>query len=199
MLYRRTHVARRGSVLLDGHGDSTEQPRQSFYQPALAEADRGPTTRERMQRYEEEAAALALAAARSALAESGVTPQQITHVVTVSCTGFVAPGVDVALIKGLGLWLNVSRTNVGFMGCHGALNGLRTAAAYATSNPAARVLMVAVELCSLHYFYGWDPEKIVANALFADGAAAVVMGSTPSPLVGEGRGEGQPPKASHPQ
>jgi len=64
--------------------------------------------------------------------------------------------------------------HVGFMGCHGAINGLRVAQAFADGQPAAHVLLCAVELCSLHYFYGWDPKKLVANSLFADGAAAVV-------------------------
>jgi prepilin-type processing-associated H-X9-DG protein len=65
---------------------------------------------------------------------------------------------------------------VGFMGCHGALNGLRVARAFADANPDARVLVCAIELCSLHHQYGWNPEQIVANALFADGSAAVVCG-----------------------
>jgi predicted naringenin-chalcone synthase len=60
------------------------------------------------------------------------------------------------------------------MGCHGAINGLRVAQAFLDADPQARVLMCAVELCMLHYFYGWEPEKVIANALFADGAAAVV-------------------------
>ena len=101
-----------------------------------------------------------------------------TWPVTVSCTGFVAPGIDLALIRGLGLPATVQRTHVGFMGCHGALNGLRVANAFA-SDPAARVLACAVELCSIHYHYGDDPEKVVANALFADGAAAVIGANAP--------------------
>jgi predicted naringenin-chalcone synthase len=68
----------------------------------------------------------------------------------------------------------VQRVHVGFMGCHGALNGLRVAQALTGADPTARVLLCAVELCSLHFHYGWDPKKVVANALFADGAAAVV-------------------------
>ncbi|MDA2917820.1 type III polyketide synthase, partial [Nitrospinae bacterium AH_259_B05_G02_I21] len=68
----------------------------------------------------------------------------------------------------------VQRTHVGFMGCHGALNGLRVASSFVEANPEARVLVSAVELCTLHFHYGWDSEKIVANSLFADGAGAVV-------------------------
>jgi predicted naringenin-chalcone synthase len=84
----------------------------------------------------------------------------------------VAPGIDLALIRGLGLRPTVERTHIGFMGCHAALNGLRVANAYATADPAARVLVCAVELCSLHYYYGSDADKLIANAIFADGAAA---------------------------
>ena len=82
--------------------------------------------------------------------------------------------MDLALIRALGLPATVQRTHVGYMGCHGALNGLRVARAFTAAEPDARVLLCAVELCSLHYHYGWDPQKVIANALFADGAAAVV-------------------------
>src|SRR6185369_8922686 len=94
--------------------------------------------------------------------------------VTVSCTGFQAPGVDYELIHGLGLAPTTERTHVGFMGCHAALNGLRVARGYTGSDPNARVLLCAVELCCLHVHFGWDPQKVIANAIFADGAAAVV-------------------------
>jgi predicted naringenin-chalcone synthase len=148
-----------------------------------------------MEVYAAEASPLALRASAGALADAKFASATVTHLVTVSCTGFVAPGVDLALITGLGLRPTVQRTNVGFMGCHGALNGLRVANAFATADPAARVLVCAVELCSLHYYYGSAADKLVANAIFADGAAAVAgMGGrpTPTPLPG-GRGEGSPP------
>ncbi len=137
----------------------------------------GPTTAERMRIYAEEAGPLAVRAASKAIIESGFRANTITHLITVSCTGFVAPGVDLALISGLGLKPTVERTHVGFMGCHGALNGLRVANAFATANPVARVLMCAVELCGLHYHYGNTADKLIANAIFADGAAAVVGNS----------------------
>ena len=71
----------------------------------------------------------------------------------------------------------MSRTNVGFMGCHGALNGLRVARALSLANPGEAVLVCATELCSLHHQYTDDPQQIVANSLFADGSAAVVLRS----------------------
>jgi predicted naringenin-chalcone synthase len=139
----------------------------------------GPTTGERMRFFAEHAPPLAGEASRRALLAADLPPDRVTHLVTVSCTGFDAPGVDVALIRGLELPPTTQRIQVGFMGCHGAINGLRTAQALAAGDPAARVLLCAVELCSLHYRFHWDPERIVANALFGDGAAAV---------VGDGRG-----------
>jgi predicted naringenin-chalcone synthase len=148
----------------------------SVFLPSGSDDDHGPTTRQRMDHYAQEAGRLALPASRQALDRAGIRPAEITQLVTVSCTGFAAPGVDVELIKGLGLPATVERTHVGFMGCHGAFNGLRVARGFTGSDARARVLLCAVELCSLHYRYGWEPEKMVANALFADGAAAVVAG-----------------------
>src|SRR5262249_49061543 len=113
---------------------------------------------------------------RRALDAATVPAHRITHLVTISCTGFHAPGFDVALIKDLGLSPATPRTHIGWMGCHAALNGLRVARAFVESDPDARALMCAVELCSLHYHYGWDPQRIVANSLFADGAAALIGG-----------------------
>ena len=136
--------------------------------------DRGPTTAERMQIYQTDSVRLALEASGQALHQAGWSPREVTHLITVSCTGFFAPGIDYALMEGLGLLPTTLRTHVGFMGCHGAMNGLRVAQAYAGSEPDARILLCAVELCSLHYYYGWDPQKVIANAIFGDGCAAVV-------------------------
>ncbi len=135
-----------------------------------------PTTGERLARYSREAGPLALSAARPALDRARLAPRAVTHLVTVSCTGFDSPGVDLDLVCGLGLPAGVRRLHVGFMGCHGLLNGLMAASAMATADSAARVLVVAVELCSLHFQYGDHPERSTANALFADGAAAMVVG-----------------------
>jgi predicted naringenin-chalcone synthase len=146
----------------------------SIFLPDGTDDDRGPTTAQRMNFYAEQAPPLATRAAGVALEAAGLAGRSVTHLITVSCTGFLAPGVDWALVRSLGLPPTVQRTHVGYMGCHGAINGLRVASAFAGADPAARVLLCAVELCSVHYHYGWDPQKMVANALFADGAAAVV-------------------------
>jgi len=174
-LYRLTRIKTRGSVLIGDNDDAQSMP---FFPPRLSLADHGPGTEERMQRYALESVPLALSAAENALRESGLQPSEITHLVTVSCTGFFAPGPDIVLIKRLGLNPEVSRLHIGFMGCHGALNGLRQCQSIADADPGARILLCAVELCSLHLQYGWNPHSILANSLFADGAAAVVLART---------------------
>ena len=167
-VYWGTGVETRHSVVLHASNGDTGA-RQSFY------GDTSPTTRDRMGKFEDEAGALAVSAARTALVDARIAPEMVTHLVTVSCTGFYAPGFDIALIKQLGLAAGIARTQVGFMGCHGALNGLRVARAFVEADPAACVLLCAVEMCSLHHQYGWNAEKVVANSLFADGAGAVVV------------------------
>lgn len=161
-----------GRAVVDDLLNETRHSNSPFLPTGLP-GERGPTTEERMLLYAREAPVLAVEACEKALGQARIAASEITHLVTISCTGFSAPGFDAELINRLGLSPDVERTHVGFMGCHGALNGLRVANAYA-SDPTATVLVCSVELCSLHYHYGWDPPKIVANALFADGAGAVV-------------------------
>jgi predicted naringenin-chalcone synthase len=138
--------------------------------------DRGPDTAERMRVYQREALPLARHACSAALREAKAEPTTITHLVTVSCTGFAAPGFDIGLIKAVGLTANVARTHIGFMGCHGSCNALRVARAFVEAEPNARVLVCATELASVHYYYTWNPKRMVGNALFGDGAAALVAG-----------------------
>jgi len=176
-MYEGTHIRKRHMVLPRELVDDVLQGTRnsgSIYLPSGAPDDRGPTTMERMKTYAAEAGPLALDAALQAMDQSGLHPDGVTHLITVSCTGFDAPGVDTGLIEGLRLSPTIARTHIGFMGCHGALNGLRVGRAFTTADPEACVLLCAVELCSVHYFYGWDPGKVIANAIFADGAAAVV-------------------------
>jgi len=172
-LYRRSGVQSRHSVLLESSCDD-EARAERFFKFSSGPDDKGPGTAQRMDRFERESPRIAFNASHSALQEAGISPREITHLVTVSCSGFSAPGFDLSLIESLDLSRSVSRTHVGFMGCHGALNGLRVARAFAAADPDAVILLCAVELCTLHHQYGWDPQMIVANSLFADGAAAVV-------------------------
>jgi predicted naringenin-chalcone synthase len=133
-----------------------------------------PSTGDRMALYARHAPDLAERAARRALESARVPAVEIDHVVLVSCTGFVSPGPDIALMERLGMRRDVERTIVGFMGCHAAFNGLRVARAAARDGRT--VLLVCVELCSLHVQPDGSRDALVSEALFGDGAAAAVVG-----------------------
>jgi predicted naringenin-chalcone synthase len=173
-VYEHTTIRTRHSVLVESSSNG-HPATQSFFPTAELSSDRGPTTARRMQRYEASAGELATRAAVAALADADAAPAEIAHLVTVSCSGFSAPGVDIGLIERLDLRRDVSRTHVGFMGCHGAMNGLRVAAALARSNPGGKVLLVCVEICSIHHQYPQQFDDLVASALFGDGAAAALL------------------------
>jgi len=174
-VYENCGVSQRYQVLGQAIVDDLLHDTRLSQSPFLPGQIGGPTTAQRMEIYSQEAGPLALRAAEKTLAAAGLRGEEVTHLVSVSCTGFQAPGIDTRLIRELGLSPGVERVHVGFMGCHGALNGLRVARAIGTADPQAVVLLVAVELCSLHYYYGAEPGKVIANALFADGAAAMLV------------------------
>lgn len=114
-------------------------------------------------------------AARVALADAEVEASAVTHVITVSCTGFFAPGPDYRLVRDLGLETTVERFHLGFVGCAAALPALRMAAHICRSQPQAVVLVACAELCSLHIRASDDPQQIVAASVFGDGAAAAIV------------------------
>jgi predicted naringenin-chalcone synthase len=134
-----------------------------------------PSTAERNETYRSIVLPLMERVARDALDQSSTPAEQITHVITVSCTGFFAPGPDIELVKRLGMPRTTARTMIGFMGCYAAFNGLRTAHAFCQTHPEARVLLVCAELCTLHFQIDDTLETAVVNALFSDGAAAAVL------------------------
>lgn len=143
----------------------------------VREGDRllDPGTRARNDEYRRLAPALFAQAARRALAAADLAPADVTHVITVSCTGLFAPGPDVLLVRDLGLRPTVERTHHGFVGCAAALPALRAAQNIVAAEPDARVLVVCAELCSLHIRVSTDPDQIVAASVFADGAAAAIV------------------------
>jgi len=139
-----------------------------------------PTTQERNEIYIKKAPQLAKAAALKAMQNSNINPENITHVISVSCTGMMAPGIEFILAQELGLPNTVQRIGINFMGCFGAFRGLAVANAIAAQNPKHRILVVCTEICSLHMQITGRPEVLIGNALFADGAAAVVVGAEPT-------------------
>ncbi|WP_127473493.1 type III polyketide synthase [Microbacterium sulfonylureivorans] len=145
-----------------------------------------PTTGTRNDVYIREAPGLYAEAARAALRDAAVEASAVTHVVTVSCTGFFAPGPDFRLVRDIGLDPAVERYHLGFIGCAAALPGLRLATRIAAADPEAVVLVVCVELCTLHIRPSADPQQIVAGSVFADGGAAAIV--TADPGVGRAGG-----------
>ena len=187
-LYRRAGVKQRHSVILDTadtdgskvNANSAvviQEPctETSFYSPAKSAEDRGPTTARRMAMFEQKAGQLAISASEKALKDAQVEGHEISHLITITCTGFFNPGVDFQIIEACQLPPSCSRTQIGFMGCHGAINGLRVAKSLAQADPKAKILMCAFELCTLHQQYGTHPQHMVSNSLFSDGAAAMVV------------------------
>ncbi|MFE5670578.1 type III polyketide synthase [Agromyces sp. NPDC056523] len=139
-----------------------------------------PGTKARNEIYATEATKLYLEAGRAAIAATpGVEASDITHVVTVSCTGFYAPGPDYMLVRDLGLGPAVQRYHLGFMGCYASMPALRNAVQFCEADPDAVVLVVSVELCTLHLRSSNDPDTIVASSLFADGAGAGIVTARP--------------------
>jgi predicted naringenin-chalcone synthase len=140
-----------------------------------------PTTGQRMHAYRDAAPALACAAARRAMEAANVPPERVTHVFVSTCTGFAAPGPDQDIVEQLGLRHSVRRILFGFQGCSAGVAALRTAAEIAHGDPAAVILVAAIELSSLHFQPSVPDEDLRGHALFADGAGAAVVAGVGRP------------------
>lgn len=166
--------------------DPAAEPASGTEPPTFYDASSGriltPGTGARNDVYIERSVPLLLDAARRALAAaSDLTAADVTHVVTVSCTGFSAPGPDYRIVRDLGLSPATKRYHVGFMGCYGAFPALGMARDFCRADPSSVVLIVCIELCTLHLRSSSDPDAIVASSVFADGAAAAIVTSRPAP------------------
>jgi alpha-pyrone synthase len=142
---------------------------------------RFPGTAERMRLYETHAPELAERAV--AALDLGAEARRITHVIVTSCTGMYAPGIDFDLVQRCELDPSVERTMVGFMGCYAAMNALKLARHTVRSEPAARVLVVNLELCSLHLQQTASLEQMLSFLVFADGCAASLVSADPVGLA----------------
>ena len=173
-LYRATGIETRCSVLPD-YGKSKD-----FELYPNDESLNFPSTRQRMELFKKFAPALSVAAVQNCLDKIPfLQNSEITHLIVVSCTGLYAPGLDIDLVKLLELKTSVQRTCINFMGCYAAFNALKLANTICESEANAKVLVVCTELCSLHFQHEITDDNLLANALFADGSAALVIESTP--------------------
>lgn len=181
LLFRR--MAERSQI---EHRFSTVEPRPLGSNAALdtdAFYVRGafPSTAQRMRRFEDKAPGLALRAA-GGLGLSDEEKAGVTHVIVTTCTGFAAPGLDLQIVEGLGLEPSVERTLVGFMGCYAAINALKLARHIVRSEPQAKVLVVSLELCTLHLQETSDLEQVLSFLVFGDGCAAALVTREPKGL-----------------
>jgi predicted naringenin-chalcone synthase len=170
----RSRIERRWSVLAAAGPDAGDRlDRDGFYRRGAF-----PGTAERMAAYERHAAPLACRAVEG-LGLDAAELRRVTHVVVTTCTGFYAPGLDFDVVDRFGLDPSVERTAIGFMGCYAGITGLKTARHVVRSDPRARVLVVNLELCTLHLQEGAGLETMLSFALFGDGAAAALVSADP--------------------
>ena len=165
---QRSGIVHRYSVLPVEDLSLDQTGKRGFYSPGMY-----PSTAQRMKVYEKYAPALA----ERAVGELGLNGQtsKITHLVVASCTGFVAPGLDQILARRLGLRADLQRTFVGFMGCSAAVPALRIAQQTVLADPAAVVLVINIELCTLHLQETSDLETALTFLLFGDGCSAAIV------------------------
>ncbi len=181
-LYAKSGIQTRYSVIEDyTHLD----PGRFTFFPSTWTLEPFPTTAERMGKFAETAVDLAEQLAWAALDDAAMSPQEVTHLILCTCTGFFTPGPDIQLIHRLGIPATASRYQIGFMGCYAGFSGMHMADTIVRANSDAVVLQVCVELCSLHFQKGTSQSTLIANCLFADGGAASVFTSSErSPLGG---------------
>lgn len=137
-----------------------------------------PDTARRMQAFEKFAPQLSICALNK-LGMTAVERDSVTHVIVTSCTGLYAPGLDYDIVNHLGLNPSVERTMIGFMGCYAAINALKSAHHIVRSEPDSVVLILSLELCTLHLQETRDLEQMLSFLLFADGCAACLVSAKP--------------------
>lgn len=171
-IYNRSGISTRHSV----SSDFIEGSDATLFKTTPDGALVAPSTAARNRVYADAAHQLSVKLARKVLApDTGFANADVTHIVYASCTGFANPGPDYHIIRELGLNHDVERYTLGFMGCYAAFPALRMAAQFCEANPKAVVLVVCLELCTLHMQNSDEPDSILANSLFADGAAAAIV------------------------
>ncbi len=134
-----------------------------------------PSLEKRMDWFNKLAPPLSVSAIENCLHKSKLTVPEITHLITVSCTGMSAPGLELQVMKMLRLPPNIFRTSVNFMGCYAAIHALKMADNICKAEPNAKVMIVCTELCTLHFQKDADTDNVAAGLLFADGAAAALV------------------------
>lgn len=168
-LYMYSGIQSRYSVL----PDYSSPPDQWQLFPPTENLEPFPSLEKRMKSFQQHAAPLSLQAINNCLEEN--PDRKITHLITVSCTGMSAPGLDLELMELMNLPANTWRTSINFMGCYAAIHALKLADVICKADEAANVMIVCVELCTLHFQRDYTEDNIASSLLFGDGAAAVLV------------------------
>jgi len=169
-LYHQSGIQKRHSVI----GDYNKPPRDWKFYPQTENLEPFPSLEQRMALYNKHAAALSVDAIRNCI-EGNISSNEITHLITVSCTGMSAPGLDLQIMGLMDLPNTTYRTSVNFMGCYAAIHALKMADAICRYEEKARVIIVCTELCTLHFQREATMDNIASSMLFADGSAAVLV------------------------
>jgi predicted naringenin-chalcone synthase len=169
-LYHQSGISNRYSVL----SDYSRPPEDWTFYPAAENLEPFPSLELRMKLFNQYAPGLSAEAIGNCL-KNGISPKEITHLITVTCTGLSAPGLDLQLVEMLDLPRNIFRTSVNFMGCYAAVHALKLADSICKSEPDARVMIVCTELCTLHFQQEASNDNITSSLLFGDGSAAVLV------------------------
>ncbi len=170
-MYRQSDIETRYSVLSDYSNFSNEG---AWNFVSATQDEPMPNLDERMKIYNREALPLSILAINDCLKDI-IKPQDVTHLITVSCTGMSAPGLDLQIAEMMDMQPQVFRTSVNFMGCYGAVHALKLAKLICLSTPSSNVLIVATEFCSIHFQKEYTPDSASSTILFSDGSAAVLI------------------------
>jgi predicted naringenin-chalcone synthase len=178
-VYRQTGIQNRYSVIDDFRHLDVEK--FSFF-PQDASFEPFPSTKKRMGLFQATAVDLAVKAIRDCLEPAGISAKEVSHLILVSCTGMFAPGLELEIIHQMGFSSDVERYAIHFMGCYAAFNAIRLADRICDSDPKAKVLIISVELCTIHFQKDYTEDNLLANAIFGDGAAAALVSRQESGL-----------------
>lgn len=173
-VFRLSGIQSRHSVIKDY---AFKDDKEWIFYPPISQR-KATTTANRMSLFQEHALPLANSSLHEVFKKHDA--KAFTHLITVSCTGMFAPGLDIQLMKAWGLNPSIERTSIQFMGCFAAINALKTARHICKSEKNAKVLIVCVELCTIHFQSEYNEDNLLANTLFGDGAASVVVSNDPN-------------------
>jgi predicted naringenin-chalcone synthase len=170
-IYQQSGIRQRYSVISD-----YSKPLEDWkFYPQTENLEPFPTLEQRMAVFNKQAPLLSVDAIRDCLNHHAHDSKKITHLITVSCTGMSAPGLDLQLVELMDLEKNIFRTSVNFMGCYAAIHALKIADSICKADEQAQVLIVCTELCTLHFQREATLDNITSSLLFGDGSAAILM------------------------